>query len=48
MFYNFSNTDHCGITSVIFNIFRRNIDDKFGSFAAAQVNELVCTSELGE
>ena len=23
-------------------------NDKFGSFMAAQVNELVCTSELGE
>ena len=38
------------ITSGILNFFesRNNDDDKFGLFMAAEVNELVFTSELGE
>ena len=45
------NGDHGGITlTTNFELFfeSRNNDDKLGSFVAAQVNELVCTSELGE
>ena len=43
--------NHCVNRAAPVSIYRdwpASLDDKCGSFVAAQVNDLVCTSELGE